>query len=497
MPEPLPAIDEPTVIFVINRLWSPDSDDESVYAVTRGDWKVGASTRERARIALGIAGNVVRGAYRIDGWQPGGESGRWRFNGTPAPELDAVGKTVVHLAPRAGAANPIRRFLDGVPLSTPPVGAASEHMPERITPAPPSANPSVNPEPRERGPISLLAHELNREPLARIMYGQRELFHSNFLAWFFDEIPDLADAVFRDLTVDGNASVRRVDREQENLDLVMRWPGAAPLVIENKVFSLPEQDQLDAYRAKTARWKGSPAEHVLLSMSPPRMPLPDWRYLNYQELADRIDTALPENDHSYEVETLRHYSRVIRLLESLLATTMVRSFAESAWVDERQLSEIDSSQTRIGLRKLRARRVQGALDAAGPTSGWTESAISHGQPLVGWRRELRVAGHVIQAGWQYQEGQFRLCAVLPHLNGRGESAKVARAVFSEAHPALFDFAPLDGILSTPDGVVRPLDRFGHFDPDFIYRYIKATDQTVEQLIAASHTVHAGLDRIAE
>lgn len=70
MPGPLPAIDEPTVIFVINRLWSHDSDDESVYAATRGDWKVGASTRERARIALGIAGNVVRGAYRIDGWQP-------------------------------------------------------------------------------------------------------------------------------------------------------------------------------------------------------------------------------------------------------------------------------------------------------------------------------------------------------------------------------------------------------------------------------------------
>ena len=46
-------------------------------------------------------------------------------------------------------------------------------------------------------------------------------------------------------------------------------------------------------------------------------------------------------------------------------------------------------------------------------------------------------------------------------------------------------------------MVRPVDRFGHFDPDFIYRYIKAPDQTVEQLIAASHTVHAGLDRIAD
>lgn len=183
MSEPLPAIDEPTVIFVINRLWSPDSDDESVYAATRGDWKVGASTRERGRIALGIAGNVVRGAYRIDGWQPGRASGRWRFDGTPAPELDAIGKTVVHLAARAGGCRepgpPVSRWRTaehtacGGGFGAP---AGAHH------PGAPIRKPLCQPGATRVGPDIAPRARAERDPLARIMYGQRELFHSNFLA---------------------------------------------------------------------------------------------------------------------------------------------------------------------------------------------------------------------------------------------------------------------------------------------------------------------------
>ena len=195
--------------------------------------------------------------------------------------------------------------------------------------------------------------------------------------------------------------MRRFERERENLDLVLHWPDAAPLVIENKLFSLPERAQLDEYRAKTGRWKGEPAHHILLSMSPPHEPVEGWTYLSYQELAERIDLALPDNDDSsYEVETVRRYSRVVRLLSALLDTTVVHSMEESAWLDSSQLAEIDSTQTHTALRKLRARRVQAVLAAEGPAVGWTEAAISHGQPLVGWRRRVRVGGVEIQAGWQ-------------------------------------------------------------------------------------------------
>lgn len=431
-------------------------------------WRVGGDTRERAVYALGVAGGIVRGAYRIETWHPGGDDGRWGFEGVPAPELRAVGTSVERLAPPRGAANPVRRYLDGIPVS-------------------------------DQKPVQAIARELNVEPLARIMYGQRELFHSNFLAWFFDTLPQVADAVFRDFTINADSNdtaVRLVERERENLDLVLRWPDAAPLVIENKVFSLPERAQLDEYRRKTTRWKGAPAQHVLLSMSPPQEPVEGWTYLSYQELAERIDLALADDgDRSYEVETVRRYSRVVRLLSALLDTTVVHSADESAWLDSSQLAEIDSTQTRTALRKLRARRVQAVIAADGPGAGWTEADISHSQPLVGWRRHVQIAGFELEAGWQYQEGQFRLCVVLPHLEGRSEDDKRAREAFASANPELFDFSPLYDIIATPDGELRPRDRFGHFAPSFVYRYVKAPDQTVEQLVAATHAINAALEAV--
>lgn len=452
-------------MFVINRAWTPDADAQATYDATRMYWRVGTDTRARAVFALGIAGGIVRGAYRIREWHEGGDEGRWGFEGVPAPELGVVGTSVERLAPPRGAANPVRRYLDGIP-------------------------------PTKERPVQAIAHELNIEPLARIMYGQRELFHSNFLAWFFDTLPDHADAVFRDLTVDDSsrtATVRNAERERENLDLVLHWQGAAPLVIENKVFSLPDRAQLHEYRKKTARWSGAPAQHVLLSMSPPDEPVDGWTYLSYQELAERLDLALSDvNRTNYEIETVRRYSRVVRLLSALLDTTVVRSTAEPAWLDSTQLAEIDSLQTRTALRKLRARRVQAVLQSAGPQVGWTESAISHAQPLVGWRRHVTVAGINAEAGWQYQEGQFRLCMVLPHLAGRSDSDRAARASFASAHESLFDFAPLREILSSPEGSVRPHGRFGHFAPSFVYRYVKAPDLSVAQLTAATDVINTKL-----
>ncbi|MGO3148143.1 MAG: PD-(D/E)XK nuclease family protein [Leucobacter sp.] len=468
VPEPLPAAEEASVIFVINRAWSPDSDAQSTYNATRKYWKVGEGTRDRAIYALGVAGGIVRGAYKIQEWHQNDDGSRWGFVGVPAPEIHAVGTSVDRLAPPRGAANPVRLYLEGIPASDPT--SARE-----------------------------IARELNKEPLARIMYGQRELFHSNFLAWFFDSLPELADSVFRNLAHDApenTMSVRRSEREREQLDLVFYWPDAGPLVIENKVFSLPEREQLDVYRGKTARWKTSKVSHVLLSMTPLADLPADWTYLSYQELAERIDLALEDKNYkSYEVETLRRYSRVVRLLNALLDHTQVHSVEEPVWLDDVQLHEVESKQTRSALLKLRANRVKEALIEEGPRIGWVESGMSHSQPLVGWRRVVNLDGVQIEAGWQYQEGQFRLCVVLPHMESRSEQAKVLREEFAGNHPELFSFEQLFEVLRVADTLIRPAFRFGHFAPSFVYRYIKAPDLTVVQLIEASQNIAQELERL--
>jgi hypothetical protein len=92
--DPLPAIAEPTIVFMINKSLPPGSwTDEDVYRTTRYSWKIGNDAREQAVYALGVSHGVVRGAYRIESWHQA-DGNRWYFAGNPAPELDVVGKAL-------------------------------------------------------------------------------------------------------------------------------------------------------------------------------------------------------------------------------------------------------------------------------------------------------------------------------------------------------------------------------------------------------------------
>ncbi|MBA2470520.1 MAG: hypothetical protein H0V37_14035 [Chloroflexia bacterium] len=114
--EPLSAISEPTVIFVINNSWKITDTEEAIYNATHAAWKISESVRERAVYALGVANGVVRGAYRIDDWfEDPNQTGRWIFRGVPAVELDAVDKSVARLKPPQGQQTAVRPYMDGIP----------------------------------------------------------------------------------------------------------------------------------------------------------------------------------------------------------------------------------------------------------------------------------------------------------------------------------------------------------------------------------------------
>ncbi|WP_161885314.1 hypothetical protein [Marisediminicola antarctica] len=115
----IPAIDEPTLIVVINRAWRPGLTADQVYEATRGHWRVGRTSREAVSLVIGVADHEVRGVYRPESWFSSpliGEEGRWGFEGVPANDLQAIlGTSVDRLRRANGAANPVRLFLDGIP----------------------------------------------------------------------------------------------------------------------------------------------------------------------------------------------------------------------------------------------------------------------------------------------------------------------------------------------------------------------------------------------
>lgn len=492
--KPLPAIDRPTVMFVISKTYHEGVSQERLYDATRGNWRMGAGSRAQAEIALGIADGVVRAAFEIDRWGRADESAapwtakaevnRWYFEGHGTEETNSwLGLSVRHLAPPKGAANPVRLFLDGVP------GPEDESVAD---------SSSV----------------LQDEALGRIMFGNSELFHSNLIAWIFEKFPSHADSVFGPFVADtgGGSGPRRVERERENLDLVMHWPDRGSLVIENKVFAVPSPQQLDGYAAKMAKWKLpvggamllSPTRHHFLNdgyvtdeYGKDGCPIL-WRHLSFESLAESLELAFDGESLTYEVETVLRYCTVLRGLAAMMAHAMVASTREIAFMDGHALARSLPKQAVTGLMKARAAHTAAALryelERLGVPSGGVDSGLSHSLPRVSWFLEVIVGGTPVHAGWQYQGGVLSLALILDHLNGTGSAAKLKRAEFARLHPEFFSFDHLDDILDTRNTAVsattKPEGPFGHFDPNFIYRSKKVRNLSVQQLIDAS-TAHAG------
>lgn len=320
------------------------------------------------------------------------------------------------------------------------------------------------------------------------MYGHRELFHSNLIAWFFDELPAAADAVFRPLAGQGTGSRRRVERERGHMDLVMHWPDTAPLVIENKVFSLPRPEQLRQYQAATATWPTHPS-FVLLSVSAGATDVDGWQYLSYHELASRIRAALPACG-SYEVATMRRYADLADDLAALVSAVDIRGDQEPVWPADTVLDSIVGSPTRSILQKGRAERIAGLLNHLLPElEQQAHSAMTNSVPLVEALESVRVDGIDVHLGWQLQGDQFRRCVAFhdPDVHGRSAESRERREDLSRRHPEFFVFPP--GLPQVHAG----RSEFNHYAPNFVYQYVRTPGLTIGALIQAATFVHAQLE----
>lgn len=95
------------------------------------------------------------------------------------------------------------------------------------------------------GGVPATCDRLRQEPLFQFSLHAKELFHSNFLAWFIDAHPQCGRQAFAPwVAADRGARTNRVRRERSNLDLAVELEGLRPFVIENKVFSPPDTGAL-------------------------------------------------------------------------------------------------------------------------------------------------------------------------------------------------------------------------------------------------------------
>ncbi|WP_239015044.1 PD-(D/E)XK nuclease family protein [Streptomyces sp. CdTB01] len=350
--------------------------------------------------------------------------------------------------------------------------------------------------------LSGLVESLTGDLVFAMSRGSKELFHSDTLAWYVEHHPVLGEALMDAWRVPESGhrpGQVRVRREWRNLDLVVECPGRRPLVIENKVFSLPDTDQLASYADGKLHGLDHPIL-VLLSLLDPGWPRRSWttpngaawHYQGYDELCAALRPCLPElrKADRFGADVFERWLRLIDTLVRLSTEVGMPADAEPLLLPAEAAALLKPARLDATVQKMRClhatNRIRAELAGEIEQHGIiVRTAMSRGKGIV----EMFTASPGPGFGWQIQEGQFRLVYLTGtgSGHGKGEQRRAAREHEARAFGDYFRFDQARDLLGDtgPERPVvapeKPLS-FNGFAPDFVYRSIPAPDLTIEQVV---------------
>jgi hypothetical protein len=269
-------------------------------------------------------------------------------------------------------------------------------------------------------------------------------------------------------------------REKEYTDLLIRHGDQRLMLIENKVFALPDARQL-------ARLGDPPrlgaAKLVLLSLTSPGWPDGTWTspagtrwtWLGYHRLSGKLRPALAgvAAADAYAGATLERWLDHLAHLEELARIAGRPSGDDPVMLPEAQRAILRGARLDAAVQKMRYQQVAAGLAARGVTA---TVGLTRGTGLV---EEFADGPDGLRWGWQLQGDQFRLTIIVPQRHpghGRDRESRAAREQEAARHPGYFDFSA-----EAVSGRVTA-GRYCHYAPDSVYRYVRMPGITVEQAV---------------
>jgi hypothetical protein len=334
------------------------------------------------------------------------------------------------------------------------------------------------------GRLAALCRQLNDEPLLHVSLGSKELFHSNLIGWMCERFPDESVRVLSRWLRPAEQPVASVQREYKHLDLVARFPGFAPVVVENKMFALPDVVQLRRHLDGPVKAIVPQPTLVLLSLTDPgwsdgRLEVDGktWVHASWHVLAQRLRTQFAGRS-DFGAQILTHEAHLIHLLYRAIDQVSVKSDNELFLLPISTTNALRGVRIADAVGKIRGhqvmRRILDQYQTRGISPTWTEVDLTNGTPLMSAYWEKDEVGNAV--GWQCQGNQWRLAMILRSMAGRGDGPGGARAAYAASQSGWFEFEPLCEILEARDKDLRPKggktppDGFNKYDPDFVYRY---------------------------
>lgn len=364
--------------------------------------------------------------------------------------------------------------------------------PARPGPSPVGVSASAASDGADLNSVTALVETLTADPLFAASQASKELFHSNMLGWYLERWPQVRGSLARAwrlprLDPDEQVAVRR---EWRHLDLVVEVRGRPVLIVENKVFALPDEDQLLRYGAIAGALPGPPPL-VLLSLTDPGWPTGTWAppgggtwaYRSYASLAAALRPAAADISRTdrFAGELLDRWMNLLDQLDRLAQAVGLPSQDVPLVLAKPVRAVLAQARLDAPVQKMRCQHLATRLRemlAKDGTAGTVRirADLTNATGLV-----EGFAGDNPAFGWQLQGEDFRLAIkVGEQAAGAGPDA---RAAVAAQHASYFDFSQLRHLVPAA-GPEHPQPgsaaRFLGFAPDFAYRYVKVPGITASQ-----------------
>ncbi len=159
--------------------------------------------------------------------------------------------------------------------------------------------------------------DLKSSPLFNLSLSSKELFHSNFIAWICEAYPiEFGEILIKKFNLKNENiefGIKNVQRERKNIDLTIEFEFDR-LIIENKVKSIPDKEQLKRYRDKS----NDNDTFVLLTLIPPNFTSTQlgWHVISYKDIIS-IFNDLSKNiseENIYHKNIIKDYTFFIKTL---------------------------------------------------------------------------------------------------------------------------------------------------------------------------------------
>lgn len=157
---------------------------------------------------------------------------------------------------------------------------------------------------------------LKASPVYSMSLGSKELFHSNFWAFLIGtkEYRGLINAFFPDFSLE---AFEKVTREDGHRDLTIYDKDGREFVIENKIKSYPDEDQLKRYGNESKNF----ASGAITGIKNPPFELEKWRFVSYAEIAAKLK-ELNGNVADYKHDVVNDYCNVLESIDALMSMAL-------------------------------------------------------------------------------------------------------------------------------------------------------------------------------